>query len=268
MKFIHLSDLHLMPPGQRTAGLDPWDRLEACLESIQERHPEAELLVITGDVSSTGQAETYRLLNDKLSAFPLPCRLAPGNHDDRTAMADHLDSLAKDEAGFLQGVVQTSAGAFIFLDTQSGPHDSPNQHGLLCPRRLEWLKARLEENAHQAVYLFMHHPPFVSGMTYMDRSRLANPEDLARLLEGRTQVRHLFLGHLHRPVSGSWRGLPFSVQPSTSFQVALEMGPKPDLILDHEPPSYGVVLLWPEKTVIHQEFFLDRSPRITLKKAE
>jgi 3',5'-cyclic AMP phosphodiesterase CpdA len=182
-------------------------------------------------------------------------------------MLRHLEGLEKDEAGYVQGVVRTSAGAFIFLDTQSGPHDSPEQHGILCDRRLRWLEERLEENAGRPVYLFMHHPPFASGMTFMDRTRLRNDQDLARLLEGR-QIMHLFLGHLHRPVSGSWRGVPFSVQASTCFQVALEMGSRPDLILSHEPPAYGVVLLTTEKTVIHQEYFLDRSPRIILKKWE
>ena len=268
MKFIHLSDIHLTPPGQKAADLDPWERLEACFRSIEERHPEAELLVVTGDVSSDGQAETYRLLNDRLSDLRLPCRLVPGNHDDRAAMVRHLKGLEKDEAGYLQGTIQTSAGAFIFLDSQSGPHDGSSHHGLLCEKRLAWLESRLEENADRSVYLFMHHPPFVSGMTFMDRTRLRNPEDLALVLEGREQVKHLFLGHLHRSVSGSWKGIPFSVQSSTCFQVALEMGLGPDLILSHEPPTYGVVLLSSERTVIHQEYFLDRSSRIVLKKGE
>ncbi len=262
MKFIHLSDTHLLPPGQQTFDMDPAAYLDSCLESIREKHPDAELMVFGGDLTYNGQESAYRALARGLEGFPLKALFIPGNHDDRKLMAEILPGVGPDEAGFLHQVRQTRAGAFILLDTQSGPHDSRNHHGLLCPVRMEWLSARLEENRDRPVYLFMHHPPFASGLAFMDRTRLREPQKLAALLKPHSNIRHLFIGHLHRAVSGSWQDIPFSIPGATSFQLALDLGEKPDLTISLEPPSYAVVKLAEDSTIVHLEYFLDRSPKI------
>lgn len=264
MKFIHLSDTHLLPPGQKVFDLDPTDHLDSCLRSIRENHSDAELMVLGGDLTYDGQEEAYQTLSQRLEGFPIPALFIPGNHDDREAMAANLPGLVPDGSGFLHQVCQTQAGAFILLDTQSGPHKSKNQHGLLCPARRDWLAARLEDNRDRPVYLFMHHPPFASGLAFMDRTRLREPEILAELLDHHPDVRHLFIGHLHRRLSGSWRGIPFSVPGSTSFQLALDLGPDPDLTISLEQPSYAVVNLSEETTIVHLEYFLDRSAKIRI----
>ena len=262
MKFIHLCDTHLLPPGRESFDLDPEANFGACLESIRSLHGDAELVVLGGDLTYDGQAEAYRVLARRLEDFPLPALFLPGNHDDRDLMAAHLPGVVKDGSGFLHLVHQTSAGAFILLDTQSGPHNSRNHHGLLCPARLAWLAARLEENKERPVYLFLHHHPFASGLAFMDRTRLLNPEKLAALLKGRSNVKHLFIGHLHRPICGSWMNLPFSVPGSTSFQLALDLERNSGLTISLEQPSYAVVTLSPDSTVVHLEHFLDDSRKI------
>ena len=261
MKFIHLSDTHLLPPGQKVFEIDPGAYLESCLDSIRENHPDAELVVMGGDLTYDGQKEAYQALAQSLEGFPLPVLFIPGNHDDRETMAAILPGVVRDESGFLHQVRQTRAGAFILLDTQSGPHRSKNHHGLLCPARREWLAARLEENRDRPVYLFMHHPPFATGMAFMDQTRLRQPEKLAGLLAAHPDVRHLFIGHLHRRICGSWKGIPFSVPGSTSFQLALDLGPEPELTISLEQPSYAVAVLEEETTIVHLEYFLDRSDK-------
>ena len=37
MKFIHITDPHLVPPGELLWGLNTFERLEACLADIAER---------------------------------------------------------------------------------------------------------------------------------------------------------------------------------------------------------------------------------------
>ena len=70
-------------------------------------------------------------------------------------------------------------------------------------------------------------------------------------------IRHMFLGHIHRPIAGSWNGIPFSVFRGTAHQVALRMVETPHLVRSHEPPAYGVILLNPQTTVVHFHDFLD-----------
>ena len=83
MKFIHITDLHLVPPGQKLWGFDPFPRLDQCLADIMKYHADAEFCAISGDLTERGEAESYRALQERLKKFPLPVHLMLGNHDDR-----------------------------------------------------------------------------------------------------------------------------------------------------------------------------------------
>ncbi len=72
-------------------------------------------------------------------------------------------------------------------------------------------------------------------------------------------LRHLFFGHVHRPVSGSWRGVPFSALRSTVHQVALDWETEYPVPYTLETPGYNVIFLEPDKTVVHHHDFLDDS---------
>jgi len=54
MKFIHVSDLHLVPKGDKLWGLDPFQRFEACLDDIVKFHRDAAFVVISGDLTERG----------------------------------------------------------------------------------------------------------------------------------------------------------------------------------------------------------------------
>src|SRR5262249_28940609 len=113
----------------------------------------------------------------------------------------------RDAHGFVQGWRDTPQGRLIFLDTL----DETSHVGQLCDRRLKWCAAALAGTpADLPIFLFMHHPPFEGGRAMMDQIGLAQP---ARFMEvvrpHRTRIRHLFFGHVHRAISGSWLGIPF-----------------------------------------------------------
>ena len=146
-------------------------------------------------------------------------------------------------------------GDFVFLDTL----DEGSHAGRLCEARLDWLRARLEEAAGRPVYLFMHHPPFAVGIPSLDCIALAEPERLAAILAPHRNVRHLFYGHVHRPVCGSWRGIPASTLYGLNHQVAFDLATAGEVPHTHEPPSYGVVLIAPDQVVVHFHDFLDRT---------
>jgi len=59
MKIIQITDTHLMPRGTDLYGLDPCKRLETCIESINEYHADADLCIITGDLTDQGDREAY-----------------------------------------------------------------------------------------------------------------------------------------------------------------------------------------------------------------
>ncbi len=80
----------------------------------------------------------------------------------------------------------------------------------------------------------------------------------------RGKVRHLFFGHVHRPISGSWRGIPFSTLYGTNHQVAFSLQDDPNLTGTHELPAYSVVLVDPDKVLVHTHSYLESSPHFSM----
>ncbi len=205
MKLIHITDIHLVPPGERLLGLDPGERLKACIRDINIHHSDADLCVITGDLANRGETAAYTLLRERLLELKIPCQLLIGNHDNRENFKAEFSEMYEEDADYCQKVLTTPSGTFLFLDTKrKGSHG-----GGYCMERQRWLSAQLNRAGNGPVYLFMHHPPFDTGLPAMDRIGLENAGQFAEALAGRN-IRHLFFGHLHRPISGSWNGIPFT----------------------------------------------------------
>lgn len=255
MKIIQVSDIHLVEEGQRIYGIDPRERLEACIADINAQQSDAAFCILSGDLTDRGGLPAYRALREVLQGLRIPWHLMVGNHDSRAAMLEVFPETPTDPQGFVQRVLDTPRGRVLLLDSvEAGSHA-----GVFCEARAGWLAARLDEAGDRPAYLFLHHPPFDIGIPSLDRIRLREPGPLIRALEGRRNLRHLFLGHVHRPVSGAWRGIPFSAVKSTAHQVAFDLQTEQPIPKSHEPPAYAVILLAAEQTVVHLHDYLDRS---------
>jgi 3',5'-cyclic-AMP phosphodiesterase len=258
MKFIHLTDLHLCAPDERVRGLDACERAGRVLDDIARWHGDAAFCVISGDLANNRDSQAYRWLAGRLARFPLRTFLMAGNHDERAAMRAELPGVMDDGQGFVQGVHQTAEGVFLFLDTLKDPTVTS---GAYCAARRTWLRARLAEAGGRSVYLFMHHPPFDIGIARMDRIKLEQPAAFAEILapeDGGHDIRHIFFGHVHRPVYVRWRGIPCTALPGTSHQIPLvEAAAGPFTV---EPPMYAVVLIEGDSVVVQMDAPLDRHP--------
>lgn len=253
MKFIQVTDTHLVMRGQRLYGLDPFARLQACIADIQAHHSDAECCVFTGDLAHHGDVPAYEALRDALQELTMPWYLLLGNHDSREAFSSVFPDGPNDGNGFVQTAIRNTAGTFIFLDTlQPGTHG-----GHYCELRRQWLRATLDKARNRPVYLFMHHPPFEIGIPCLDRIALQQPEQFAELLDDH-DIRHLFFGHVHRPVCGSWRGIPFSTMRGLNHQVPFDLQTVDRVPKSHEPPAYAVVFLSGDQTTVHFHDYLDK----------
>lgn len=252
MKFIHLSDTHLLSKPQTIHGVDPRQRLNAAVDCICSQFSDAAFCMVTGDLTDTGNAEDYAEVRRILDRLPFPWHPLLGNHDNRSVAKSVLDFLPWNADGFLQYELETDAGMFIILDSLVNMRTSH-----LCRKRLDWLQARLDaaRSAGKDVYIFMHHVPFDIGIQWLDRIQMQNGDDLWAVLKGFGNIRHMFFGHVHRPVHGSWHGIPFSTVRATAHQVALQLGDGERAFIDEEP-SFAVVLLTDDQVVIHDHDFL------------
>lgn len=254
LKFIQITDPHLAPRGNMLHGLDPIERLEACIADINRNHADAELCIICGDLAHGGETETYREFRNCISALEPPVHLMVGNHDRRANLLQVFPETPQDENGFIQTTIDTSAGSFVLLDTV----EEGKAWGSFCEKRCAWLSRMLNAAQDKPVYLFMHHPPFQVGMYCVDRIGLGgHGESVGNIVKAHDDIRHLFFGHVHRPISGSWHGIPYSTLRGLNHQVPFEFGRVDVVPKSHEPPAYAVVFLEPDQVTVHSHDYLD-----------
>jgi 3',5'-cyclic AMP phosphodiesterase CpdA len=84
--------------------------------------------------------------------------------------------------------------------------------------------------------IFMHHPPFMTGIAQMDVHGLASAAELADVVRRHRQVQRIVCGHLHRPIQALVGGTLATTAPSTAHQVALDLENEP-LAFTMEPPA-------------------------------
>lgn len=256
-KIIQITDPHLSRPGQELWGLNPFKRLEAALEDIAAFHSDAEACIISGDLTDSASPEALQWLKDSLARFPLSTHLMIGNHDIRSVFFDVFQTYPKDENGFLQYAFEVAGDLFLCLDTKK---DGPVSAGQYCEKRMSWLANELSKT-HQDVYIFMHHPPFEVGVPYMDRIKLDEAEAFGRLVSNYKNVRHIFFGHVHRPVFLSWRGITCSACPGINHQIPL-VAEAVSTKCSVEPPMYAVIEIGHGNIRVNLDAFLDRYPTV------
>ena len=116
----------------------------------------------------------------------------------------------------------------------------PARHGgRLEPEQLVWLDDQLAREPERPTLIFQHHPPFVTGIDWLDRVGLENGPEEAEVVARHPQVELLTSGHIHRAVHSRFGGTVASCWPSTCFQIALALDGTPYGCVD-EPA--GVVL--------------------------
>ena len=137
--------------------------------------PQPELVVISGDLVDTPTQEEYAHLQRLLAPLEIPLAAVPGNHDDRSlfraAFPSQPYAQAKNALNFSLAV-----GPLDLVLINSSVPGAP--HGSLDADTLGWLDATLANDSSRPALLFLHHPPFVTGIEHMDRQNLRNASEL------------------------------------------------------------------------------------------
>jgi 3',5'-cyclic-AMP phosphodiesterase len=234
MLIAQLTDTHITPPGELAQGyLDTAATLRRAVAHLLALSPQPDVVLLTGDLANDPLPEAYPRLRELLSPLPMPVYAIPGNHDDRGMLraAFAPEGYLPEHGEFLHYVVDDFPLRLIGLDTQL----TGQRGGEQCEARLTWLAGQLEQAPEQPTLLFMHHPPFRTGLP-LDRAGFAGAEALGELVGEHRQVQRILCGHVHRPVQVLWHGVLASTCPSTAFQVALELdAPRTRYTL--EPPA-------------------------------
>ena len=257
MKFIHITDPHLTKSNQ-LFNIKVTNQLAIAVDHITKNHSDAELCVITGDLTHWSEPEAYADLQSTLQRLPMPWHILIGNLDNRQLIKKIFPNIPVDENGFLQYIIPTSAGYFIVLDTI----DEGFHHGIICEKRLAWLQRNLKEiNNKNNVYLFMHHAPMSTEISGLDHILLKNADRFFQIIKTFRSIKHIFFGHLHRSFHGNWHNISFSTVKGTAHQVAADFAKDAPLSGSRELPAYAVVFLRKDGVFIHDISYLEENTK-------
>ncbi|MFQ5622261.1 MAG: metallophosphoesterase [Paracoccaceae bacterium] len=255
-KLILITDIHLCPPGKRMFGIDPAERFAAALAHAQATHPDAEHVIVMGDLANCGARQEYERVRAVLDAVALPVTLMPGNHDNRDALLAVFPESETTPEGHVQSVIALGEDRLITLDTLDGPPFVEHHAiGVMCAARLAWLERALADAAGRRVLLFMHHPPYEVGIERLDCIGLADREAFLEIVRAAGNVAHIFSGHVHRTISGNLDGIAVSLLKSTLHQLPFHAGRPGDRPGGPEAGAYGVIILTPQSVILHSEEF-------------
>ncbi len=229
-----ISDLHIKSPGELAYGqVDTAAALTRCIADVNRFRPRPKLVVVTGDLVDGGREEEYAHLRGLLAPLELPMAAIPGNHDDRERFCRTFpEALAA--SGSTSRAIDVEGLLLLLLDSSVPGKD----YGELDSATLAWLESQLAAHPDRATLVFLHHPPFATGIAHMDRQNLRNAADLAAIVQRRPQIRLIAAGHVHRAVTTLFAGVPASICPAPNHAVDLDLGNERMPALRVEPPAF------------------------------
>lgn len=254
MLIAQITDMHVKKQGELLVpGLDCNAALAAALRRIEGLDTRPDLLVATGDLTADGKPEEYEALRDLLSSLAMPCLLLPGNHDNRENLRAAFPDQPWEDGRFLLYAVDDWPVRIVALDSVV----AGKPHGEICADRCRWLDARLAEAPDKPTIVMLHHPPFVTGIAYMDAMGLIDPSGLAEVIARHKQVIRVLCGHIHRPIQTMFAGTAASVAPATSFQVGLQLDGSEGILLTKEPPAFQLHRWMPDGGLLSHTAYVE-----------
>jgi 3',5'-cyclic-AMP phosphodiesterase len=236
IRIAQISDLHIKPPGTLAyARVDTAKALEHCIAALNEFVPAPDFVVISGDLADQPSVEEYEHLQRVLVPLKLPFAAIPGNHDSREMMRAAFPNAAYAfPSGPLNQKIEVGELDLLLLD--SSVPSKP--HGELDAPTLQWLDTGLASSDDRPALIFLHHPPFVTGISHMDQQNLHNAAELAVIVERHPRVQQVATGHVHRATLTMFAGRPCTICPVANHAVDLDLDRRRPPSFKIEPPAF------------------------------
>lgn len=230
LRMIQMTDMHLFKDSNKALlGVKTQESFNAIVKHLQHEEQEADLIILSGDLSQDGSLESYRYLIHTFMPFTIPIYALPGNHDH-----PHLLTQCCTET---EGPITCQQTVFvrnwqlILLNSQMPGKVS----GQLDLSQLNHLTHCLKQNHHLHTLAILHHHPVSVGSVWLDQIGLKNAEQFWDCLHGFPPIKGVVFGHVHQAYTGLVDETPCYGAPSTCIQF------KPQeacFKLENVPPGY------------------------------
>jgi Icc protein len=218
--FAQITDTHVVAADtDEVLYVDNNARLAEAVASINDEATPISAVLATGDMTQWGAAVEFAQLAELLAPLTMPVLPVPGNHDDRAEMRRCFPDHPWADTAHLSWVVAIDGVRIIGLDSTV-----PGEAGAAFDDdRERWLEAMLGAPHDGPTILAMHHPPFITGIGWMDRSGFDALDRFEAVVRESGAVDRIVCGHVHRPMSAMVGGVLAEVGPSTAIHVALDL---------------------------------------------
>ncbi len=246
-----LSDMHVVAEGtDEVLYVDNNGRAAAAVAAIVDESPAMDAVLATGDLTQWGSDAEYDQLAEVIAPLDVPILPIPGNHDTRAGLRRCFPEHPWPSGdGHLSWVVEVEGVRIIGLDTTI-----PGEPGALFdPGREEWLRTALSNPHAGPTLLAMHHPPFATGIDWMDAAGFVGLDRFVSVVAD-VHVDRIICGHMHRPMSSMVAGVPAEVGISTAVHVALDLAPDGPLQVIRDPAGYRIWRIDGNAIVAHTRY--------------
>ncbi|WP_332700261.1 metallophosphoesterase [Devosia sp.] len=258
LKFVVMSDLHVMPEGELSMTLDTGDRLEQAVDAVIARYHEADFCVLAGDLTDLGQPAAYEHLKTIIDRIPIPVHITLGNHDDRPTFLSVFGEDFLAETGKVDKVIDAKGYRIILLDSS----EPGRVDGVLDSGQINWLQARLAEAMDRPVIVILHHNANALHIE-ADNIRMLEPDAFIDALKTHPDIRQVIAGHVHLTSTATWRGLPFTTLAGGHYSVSVDQPHIPMRRLTG-PGQMAFVIGTPDSTTVLFDDFIDGNEEIFL----
>ncbi len=223
-RVLHLSDLHVVAPPRLVSGrLDTAGLLERAVDRILADLPglaPIDAVLVTGDISDDGSPESYAIARRQLDRLGMPLLVLPGNHDRRDPLREAFaDNSAMPATGPIDWSVDIGELRIVGLDTLVEGRSG----GTLVDGTLVHLATALRGAAGRPVLVAMHHPPFKTGIRFMDRIGLDCAGEMLRAISAAESPIRVVAGHVHAALTGALGAHAVCIAPSVCSGFPLDL---------------------------------------------
>ena len=260
-----LTDTHVVGVGNtHELFVDNNGRLEEAVRSLNAEVPAMSAVLGTGDLTNWGAPDEYAALADLLAPLRAPFLPLPGNHDDRDrlrAAYPEMPWVDADHASWMMTLGEPDGSRVRVIGLDSTIPGAPGAE--FDDAREQWLRTALVNELVDGTptILALHHPPFLTGIDWMDRSGFHGRERLVAVL-AEHPVDRIVCGHFHRPISSSVAGVVAQVGVSTVQHVDLDLAPMATPSVIRDPVGYQILRIHGRDIVGHTRFIDTGQQRI------